>query len=582
MVHRTRVQSRKGPIDVMIQLIDPDGGDAMDSADVIDVSAAAVLHGNERHTDSQISDRASADALDFAPVGGGVAKSGMTLGRYILDRKLGEGTFGVVFAARDTNLDREVAIKVLHPDHVSNVQIRRRFLEEGKATARIDHPAIVTVFDGGFEAGCAYLAMELLRGEPLTARLTRSGRLSPDAAMEVARQLAAALDAAHQAGVIHRDLKPDNIFLVPDPAAATGERVKVLDFGLAKLGRTQEHTAAKLVFGTPRYMSPEQTRSAATVDARSDIYALGCILFELVCGVPPFDGDVLDVVRAHQQIRAPRAGAVVRGLPEQLDKLITTMLEKAPERRPQTMAAVLRALEAGGAMVPGVAATMAPTTAAAMAAMAARPTSQPKQPLQIAAAATAAVKSFPMASPKPSVRPSDAWPLPPSRAARGTPSLPLPGVAPASPLRVAGSNSQLPAVQLFPDTGPQAALPPVDHAHVELNETVQHHVFDYAELTGDQPQLDDVEITVEPAEPEPVLHAPASRSVIASSPTLFAVAPQPFAAGLLAAHHQRSGRSGMFAVLALIALILALLATLAWHIHGSGTAVQDPVGMTEG
>ncbi len=212
------------------------------------------------------------------------------IGKYVLGRKLGSGGFGVVFRASDASLDREVALKFLHPEHTANPQILQRFLQEARSAAKIMHPGIVTVFECGqmTEAnGAAYIAMELLVGESLTDRLARSGRLAPAAAMEVCRQVAAALEAAHRIGIVHRDLKPDNIFIVHDSAMRGGERVKVLDFGIAKLGRaatSSVQTQSMMVFGTPRYMSPEQCKSAANVDHRSDIYTLGAILFELLTG----------------------------------------------------------------------------------------------------------------------------------------------------------------------------------------------------------------------------------------------------------------------------------------------------------
>ena len=297
-----------------------------------------------------------------------VASTGARLDKYQLGRRLGEGSFGVVFAARDTTLGRDVAIKLLTAQHAYDPQILARFLQEATAAARITHPGIVTMFDCGHTGGTAYIAMELLKGETLTNRLARSGRLAPDIAMELVRQIASALEAAHHAGVVHRDLKPDNIFLVPDPAVPSGERVKILDFGLAKLrDQASRHTQARIVFGTPRYMSPEQTRSAAKADHRSDIYALGCILFELVCGQPPFAGEMMDVVEQHQHMRAPRARAFMPALPDKLDRLIGEMLAKAPDERPQTMAAVQRALQGIGALAPGAAATMLPTVLAEIA-----------------------------------------------------------------------------------------------------------------------------------------------------------------------------------------------------------------------
>jgi len=274
------------------------------------------------------------------------------VGKYELRDKLGRGAFGVVYTARDPNLDRDVAIKVLRPTHLTNPTIVARFLQEARATARISHPGIVTIHDcGQVETSLgltAFIAMELLTGESLTARLLRSGgRFPADVAIEVVRQVASALEAAHRADVLHRDLKPDNIHLVPDPAMHNGERVKVLDFGLAKLGHDGP-TQLQNIFGTPRYMSPEQCRSTALVDHRSDIYSLGCILFELVTGQLPFNGDVREVIEQHQCTRPARAMTLAPEIPPVLDQLIDDMLAKDPMERPQTMGAVQRALQAAG------------------------------------------------------------------------------------------------------------------------------------------------------------------------------------------------------------------------------------------
>jgi serine/threonine protein kinase len=272
------------------------------------------------------------------------------IGKYELRERLGKGAFGVVFTARDPSLDRDVAIKVLRPNHLRNPTIVQRFLQEARATARIAHPGIVTIHDCGqveTKAGpTAFIAMELLFGESLTSRLVRCGRLAADHAGEIVRQVASALDAAHRCDVLHRDLKPDNIYLVPDPAIPSGERVKVLDFGLAKLG-TDGLTNVETVFGTPHYMSPEQCRSATQVDHRSDIYSLGCILFELVTGRVPFEGDVGELVEFHQYAAPPRASSLAPDVPPMLDAMIAEMLAKDPMHRPQTMGAVRRALQNG-------------------------------------------------------------------------------------------------------------------------------------------------------------------------------------------------------------------------------------------
>ncbi len=301
---------------------------------------------------------------------------GLQIGKYLLGRKLGQGGFGVVFLAHDSSLDREVALKFLNPEHTASPQILQRFLQEARSAAKIAHPGIVTVYECGQVTdtktaadGTAFIAMELLVGESLTDRLARSGRLAPTEAMEISRQVASALEAAHRAGIVHRDLKPDNIFLVQDPAVFNGERVKVLDFGIAKLGRTASssvQTQSMMVFGTPRYMSPEQCKSAAHVDFRSDIYTLGCILYELVCGKPPFAGAPGELIACHVLVDPPLVTATVPDVPPALAELISTMLAKEPDDRPPTMAAVQRALESGGALSPGAAPTLMPHEIAAL------------------------------------------------------------------------------------------------------------------------------------------------------------------------------------------------------------------------
>ncbi|HSK05195.1 MAG TPA: serine/threonine-protein kinase [Kofleriaceae bacterium] len=279
------------------------------------------------------------------------------LGKYELTGQIGHGSFGDVYTARDTELDREVALKILNPSHHGDEEAMHRFLREARAAARIAHPGIVTVHDCGRLAPdggevLAYIAMERLIGESLTQRLARAGRLRAEEAAEIARQVAAALEAAHRVDVLHRDLKPDNVFLVPDPAAPAGERAKVLDFGLAKIG-TSRHTRLGSVFGTPLYMSPEQCRSSSSIDARSDIYALGCILFELLTGRAPFEGAIYEVVERHLHDPAPRASSLVPELPPALDALVAAMLEKDPAARPQTMADVADALAAAVAAPAG-------------------------------------------------------------------------------------------------------------------------------------------------------------------------------------------------------------------------------------
>lgn len=222
---------------------------------------------------------------------------GCSLGPYRIVRLIGKGGMGAVYEARQAPLDRRVALKTLHPDYASNKGAVARFFNEAKALSRLEHPSIVQVSDFGSAAdGTAYLVMEFLRGEPLGHRIRERGargeRMPLVSALEVAIQVADVLLVAHAAGIVHRDIKPDNLMLIPDSVAPGGERVKVLDFGIAKLTHPDDRgavrTATQAVIGTPSYMSPEQCAGAGGVDERTDVYALGCVLFEMLAGRPPF------------------------------------------------------------------------------------------------------------------------------------------------------------------------------------------------------------------------------------------------------------------------------------------------------
>jgi serine/threonine protein kinase len=284
-----------------------------------------------------------------------VFAAGLQIGKYELLRQLGQGGFGMVYLAHDHGLDRDCALKFLLPEHTTKPEILQRFLAEARAAAKINHLGIVTVFECGQVTntgtqadGMAFIAMELLKGESLTDRLQHVGALPPELAVTLARQIASALHAAHSIGIVHRDLKPDNVFLVPDPESAIGERVKVLDFGIAKLAEAPAsgvHTHSLMIFGTPRYMSPEQCRSSTNVDARSDIYALGVMLFEMLCGERPFDGEPGALIAYHQVVPPPTVRSKRPEIAVDLDGLVTAMLAKAPEDRPSSMDEVVRRLE---------------------------------------------------------------------------------------------------------------------------------------------------------------------------------------------------------------------------------------------
>jgi serine/threonine protein kinase len=282
--------------------------------------------------------------------------AGLRIGRYELGERLGTGGFGVVYHARDTELGRELAIKVLRPEYQTQPDVIARFLKEARAAAKIDHPGIVTVFEcgtianGSAQDGNAFIAMELLRGFSLTQHLEQRGRLALADAILIARQVAAALAVAHAAGIVHRDLKPDNVFLLPDSLVKGGFRIKILDFGVAKLAEPKEvgvNTHSQMMLGTPKYMSPEQARSARAVDQRTDVYTLGCMLYEMLTGQAPYEGPgAIDMIIQHTTAPIPSPRAIVHDLPEAMDTLIRKMLGKEPDDRPDSMQAIDKALEA--------------------------------------------------------------------------------------------------------------------------------------------------------------------------------------------------------------------------------------------
>jgi len=274
---------------------------------------------------------------------------GTLLGNYRVVDQLGEGGMGVVYIGRHEALGHRVVVKVLQPELSRDAVMVQRFVNEAQAATEIRNPGIAQIFDFGTTPdGRAYIVMELLEGETLAARLTHR-RYDHAECCRLGRQVANVLQAAHAAGITHRDLKPDNLFLVSDSEVIGGERIKVLDFGIAKLagdGPAGVRTHTGLVMGTPDYMSPEQCRSANTADPRSDIYSLGCILFEIACRRPPFRGQGLgDIVAAHLHEPPPDPRYFTADLPAAFAALIRAMLAKHPDARPQSMAAVSHVLD---------------------------------------------------------------------------------------------------------------------------------------------------------------------------------------------------------------------------------------------
>jgi serine/threonine protein kinase len=278
---------------------------------------------------------------------------GSLLGRRInnfeLRSVLGQGGMGVVYVAEHPVIGRKVAIKVLHAELARDQRLVKRFINEARAANAIRHDHIVEILDvGTLEDGLPYLVMELLEGETLSARLRREGRLPPEQAVELALQVASALAATHAAGIVHRDLKPDNLFLAADPTGQS--RVKVLDFGVAKLRGDlvggSDHTNSGALLGTPRYMSPEQCLGrTGEVDHRADVYSLGAILFELVCGQPPFTGQGFgEVLMMQMSTPPPNPRALNPAISPSLEWTILKALAKRKQDRFATIDELARAL----------------------------------------------------------------------------------------------------------------------------------------------------------------------------------------------------------------------------------------------
>jgi len=259
------------------------------------------------------------------------------VGAYRVLHQIGEGGMGTVWLAEHAMLGRRAAIKLLHAQYTARPDIVTRFFNEARAATAISDPGIVQIFDFGYHTdGSAYIAMEMLEGEPLDKRLYRLGRLPVGDALRVMRQVAASVGVAHKAGIVHRDLKPENVYLVRDPEVSGGERAKILDFGIAKLTNdpSVQKTQASAVMGTPTYMSPEQCRGAGQVDARSDVYALGCMLFVLLTGSPPFQAEGMgEIIVMHLREPPPAPSQRVPGIPPQVDHVVLQCLAKDPAQR---------------------------------------------------------------------------------------------------------------------------------------------------------------------------------------------------------------------------------------------------------
>ena len=255
---------------------------------------------------------------------------------------------GAVYLGQHPEIRSKVAVKVLHEKYVANTELVRRFLNEARAVNEVDHPGLVRIHDcGELEGVGAYLVMEYLDGRTLRDLLMKEQPLSLDQCRCLLVQLASVLDAVHGRGIVHRDLKPENVMLVDDPAVEGGQRIKVLDFGIAKLRRSmlaeQVQTQTGMLIGTPQYMSPEQCLDSKNVDQRSDIYSMGCIAYEMVCGRSPYVATTLYELAEQHKSAPPTPSELNRAVPVRLNQVLLRALAYNREDRFSSITAMSHA-----------------------------------------------------------------------------------------------------------------------------------------------------------------------------------------------------------------------------------------------
>jgi eukaryotic-like serine/threonine-protein kinase len=388
---------------------------------------------------------------------------GRTIGSYTLVEKLGQGGMGEVYLAEHRRIGRRAAIKFLLPALSQDADVVTRFFNEARAASVIKHPGIVEIYDCEVVDEQAYIVMEYLEGESLAATLRRTGALAsePIAIAAIAGQIASALAAAHRKEIIHRDLKPENVFLAVEESTRAPFVVKILDFGIAKLtapGGGGSNTRTGGLLGTPVYMSPEQCRGLSTIDRRADIYALGCVMFELATGRHVFVKEASgDLLVAHIIETPPRISAFRPDIPSWMDDLVARMLAKGPDDRPSSMDEIVSAMESFLQVGASEFATRIPATSV----LARIPT--PRKPSSVPAAFSPTATPPGAAAPPPrsAARPQDQRPAAPSLppkipAIGGTQILPE-GPLPGSARPTNDSTFRRSASELIPEALP---LPP--------------------------------------------------------------------------------------------------------------------------